>query len=80
MPAARVEQGAKTRLANELRQPAQLWDVAIDRATLALFEGRITEAEAAIREALEVGRFVQSPYSPVGVRSADVRAGASRVG
>jgi DNA-binding SARP family transcriptional activator len=61
--AARVEHEAKTRLANELRQPAQLWDVAVDRATLALFEGRFAEAETAIPEALEVGRFVQSPYA-----------------
>jgi DNA-binding SARP family transcriptional activator len=49
-----------TRLANELRQPAQLWDTAARRATLALFEGRLAEAEQAIHEALELGRLAQS--------------------
>jgi DNA-binding SARP family transcriptional activator len=61
--AARLEHEAKTKLANELRQPAQLWDVAVDRATLALFEGRFAQAEAMIGEALELGGFVQSPYA-----------------
>ena len=46
----------KTNLAHELRQPAQLWDLAVARALLTLFEGRFGEAEEAIHEALEVGR------------------------
>jgi class 3 adenylate cyclase/tetratricopeptide (TPR) repeat protein len=58
--AARKEFEATTRLADELRQPAQLWDVAANRAKLALFEGRFEEAEDVIHEALEQGRLVQS--------------------
>jgi tetratricopeptide (TPR) repeat protein len=56
LPAAYRELEAKTRLAHELRQPAQLWDLAAARAQLALFEGRFGEAEEAIDEALELGR------------------------
>jgi len=51
---------ATTRLADELRQPAQLWDVTVNRAKLALFEGRFEEAEDVIHKALELGRLVQS--------------------
>ena len=58
--AAAGEREAKRRLASALRQPAQLWDVAVDRAGSALFEGRLSVAEAAIHEALDVGRTVQS--------------------
>ncbi|HEU5064360.1 MAG TPA: BTAD domain-containing putative transcriptional regulator [Gaiellaceae bacterium] len=60
MPAAYREREALTRLAHELRQPAQLWDVTVDRAKLALFEGRFEDAEAAICEAMELGRLSQS--------------------
>ncbi|HEX2415483.1 MAG TPA: BTAD domain-containing putative transcriptional regulator [Thermoleophilaceae bacterium] len=58
--AARAECESKARLADELRQPAQLWDVAVCRATLALFEGRLGEAETAIGEAITLGRRVQT--------------------
>jgi DNA-binding SARP family transcriptional activator len=63
LPAARMEHEAKARLADELRQPAQLWDVAVDRATLALFEGKFAGAEAAICKAHELGRLAQSAYA-----------------
>jgi DNA-binding SARP family transcriptional activator len=51
---------AGARLAAQLRQPAQLWDSAVRRTMLALFEGRFDEAEGAIREMLELGLPVQS--------------------
>jgi DNA-binding SARP family transcriptional activator len=60
MPSAYEEYEALTESANQLRQPAQLWDVAVGRASLALFTGRFVEAEAAIHEALAVGRFAES--------------------
>jgi DNA-binding SARP family transcriptional activator len=55
-----------TRLAHQLRQPAQLWDTVIRSAALALFEGRFEEAEAAIHEALELGRLAQSANAQQG--------------
>jgi DNA-binding SARP family transcriptional activator/tetratricopeptide (TPR) repeat protein len=60
LPAAYRDDEAATRLAHELRQPAQLWDTVVRGAQLALFEGRFEEAENAIHEALEVGRLAQS--------------------
>lgn len=60
LPAAHRDHEAATRLADQLRQPAQLWDTAVRRAQLALFEGRFVEAEGAIHEAFEVGLPVQS--------------------
>jgi tetratricopeptide (TPR) repeat protein len=47
------------RLAEELRQPAQLWLLVATRATLALFEGRFEEAEALIEQALAFGQHAQ---------------------
>jgi DNA-binding SARP family transcriptional activator/tetratricopeptide (TPR) repeat protein len=60
LPAAHRAHEAGGQLAHQLRQPAQLWDSAVRRAQLALFEGRFEEAEVAIREGLEVGLPVQS--------------------
>ncbi|HEU6443562.1 MAG TPA: BTAD domain-containing putative transcriptional regulator [Gaiellaceae bacterium] len=60
MPAAYGQHEALARLAHELRQPAQLWDVTVDRAKLALFEGRFEDAERDICEAVELGRIAQS--------------------
>jgi tetratricopeptide (TPR) repeat protein len=60
IPAASQEHEAATQLADELRQPAQLWITATNRANLALFEGRFTDAERAIHDALELGRLAQS--------------------
>jgi tetratricopeptide (TPR) repeat protein len=48
------------RLAEELRQPAQLWYVAATRASLALLTGRFDEAEDLIARALELGRHATS--------------------
>ena len=60
LPAAHEDDEAATRLAHQLRQPAQLWDTVTRSAMLALFEGRFEEAEAAIHQALELGRLAQS--------------------
>ncbi|HEY3051093.1 MAG TPA: AAA family ATPase [Gaiellaceae bacterium] len=65
VPAARREHEAAGTLARELRQPAQLWMAASRGANLALFEGRFTEAERAIQEALELGRQAQSANAQV---------------
>jgi eukaryotic-like serine/threonine-protein kinase len=56
MSAAYAELEAQTRLADELRQPAQLWFGAVLRTTLATFEGRFAEAEELLREAVERGQ------------------------
>jgi tetratricopeptide (TPR) repeat protein len=58
--AARREYRAMTRLAHELRQPAQLWFAAVNGAKLALFEGRFADADKAMQEAVEHGRRGQS--------------------
>lgn len=60
LPAARREYRALTRLADELRQPAQLWFAAVNGAKLALFEGRFADADKAMQEAVEHGRRGQS--------------------
>jgi tetratricopeptide (TPR) repeat protein len=54
--AAYAELEAQTRLADQLRQPAQLWFEAVLRTTLATFEGRLVEAEELLREAVERGK------------------------
>ncbi|MDP9300081.1 MAG: AAA family ATPase [Actinomycetota bacterium] len=48
-----------TRLAEELRQPAQRWIATQTHAMRALLDGRFEEAEELIHEALEVGRGAQ---------------------
>lgn len=60
LPAAYRAYEAMTGLANELRQPAQLWFTAINRAKLALFTGSFHDAENTIAEALELGRHVET--------------------
>ena len=57
--AAETELEAAGRLAGELRQPAQLWYATVTRATLALFRGRLDEADELIGEALAVGESAQ---------------------
>jgi tetratricopeptide (TPR) repeat protein len=47
---------AMTRIAEELRQPAQLWFAGVNRGKLALFEGRFGDADALIRAAFELGQ------------------------
>jgi DNA-binding SARP family transcriptional activator len=59
IPAASREHEAATELADELRQPARLWDTAMRSINLALFEGRFAAAERAMPEALELGRLAQ---------------------
>ena len=51
---------AANNLAQELRQPAQLWDALTRQAALALFEGRFEEAEKSIHEALDFGQLAQT--------------------
>ena len=48
------------RVAEELRQPAQLWMVAVAQATLALADGRFDEAAELSEHAATVGERVQS--------------------
>lgn len=52
--AVHEELRAMERLADELRQPAQQWYVAVLRTILALFEGRFEEARALISNALDL--------------------------
>jgi DNA-binding SARP family transcriptional activator len=60
-PAGRaVQLESMTRVAEDLRQPAQLWMLAVARATLALAEGRFAEAAELIAHAAAVGERVQS--------------------
>jgi DNA-binding SARP family transcriptional activator len=47
------------RVADHLRQPAQLWRVCVARATLALAAGRLSEAEELVSEALVLGARAQ---------------------
>ena len=55
-----VQLDGMTRVAEELRQPAQLWMLAVAQATLALAEGRFDEAAELIARAAAVGERVQS--------------------
>ena len=55
-----VEVAAQTSVAEELRQPAQLWYATTTRAMHALFVGRFDAAEALISRALELGTPAQS--------------------
>ena len=50
-----AELAAMARLANELRQPAQLWTVAAAESTLALSRGRFAEAAEQIEQAAAIG-------------------------
>ena len=55
-----VELASMTRIAEELRQPAQLWMLAAAQATLALSQGRFTEASELIERAAVIGERVQA--------------------
>ena len=55
-----AEVAAMATLAEELRQPAQLWYVAATRANLALLTGRFDQAEQLISRALELGRHAMN--------------------
>ena len=50
---------AASRIADELRQPAQLWMVCATRAMLALAVGRLTEAEELVEQAFALGERAQ---------------------
>ena len=52
---AQVDLAAASRIADELRQPAQLWETSSTQALLALAAGRLTEAEALIPQAFALG-------------------------
>jgi tetratricopeptide (TPR) repeat protein len=52
---AEADLAAASRIADELRQPAQLWDACAAQAMFALAAGRLTEAEALIPQALALG-------------------------
>ena len=60
LAAARADLEAITILADELRQPAQWWLVAVHRPVLALLEGRFDEAEELITEARSIGERAYS--------------------
>jgi DNA-binding SARP family transcriptional activator len=55
MPAVYANLEAMTRLAEDLRQPAQTWLVGVYRTLVALLEGRFDEAERLIGETRSVG-------------------------
>src|SRR5205814_8795302 len=47
-------------LAEELRQPTQLWQLTANRVLMALFDGRLEDAEVLIGLALDYGRDAQT--------------------
>jgi class 3 adenylate cyclase/tetratricopeptide (TPR) repeat protein len=59
VPAVHAELAAKTRLAEELRQPTQYWYLFSLQATVATFEGRYAEAENLIEQAFKIGHRAQ---------------------
>ncbi len=60
LAAARADLEAMTELADQLRQPAQRWLVALLRGMLALLEGRLEEAEQLIAETHALGSRAHS--------------------
>ena len=57
--AAENELGVMARLADELRQPAQQWAVSVIQGMLALFSGRLQDAERLMEQTGEVGSRAQ---------------------
>ncbi len=55
LAAVSAEVGIASRIADDLRQPAQLWMVAVARTLCALLEGRFEEAGELIEEAFRLG-------------------------
>jgi DNA-binding SARP family transcriptional activator/tetratricopeptide (TPR) repeat protein len=53
--AVEAQMGAFTALAQDLRQPLYLWQATVWRATVALMDGRLVEAEESAGEALAAG-------------------------
>ncbi|HET9288490.1 MAG TPA: BTAD domain-containing putative transcriptional regulator [Gaiella sp.] len=66
LDAVRERVAAMSALAEELRQPSQLWVATAMRAMLALHEGRYAEAEELIPYALSLGRGSQETMAEVG--------------
>ena len=58
------------RLAEDLKQPAQLWYVAVGEAQLALLEGRFDDAEELVERALDAASELRAGRrrSPTGSR------------
>jgi tetratricopeptide (TPR) repeat protein len=56
---AGAEHAAAIRIADELKQPAQLWQARANEALLALADGRFAEAEQLIVDALSIGEAAQ---------------------
>jgi DNA-binding SARP family transcriptional activator len=56
---AEIDLAEAKRIANELRQPAQLWTVHAAEAMLALASGRLTEATELVPQALALGERAQ---------------------
>jgi tetratricopeptide (TPR) repeat protein len=76
----RAELEEASLVAEDLKQPAQRWYVAVTRALLALFEGRLADAEDLIERALHLGEQAQTWEALVyyriqmfGLRSAEGR-------
>src|SRR5438874_603812 len=57
--AAELTVAAGSRIAEELRQPAQLWGLLAAKAMLALASGRLDEAETLVTEAFAFGERAQ---------------------
>jgi len=68
MEAARAELQSAARLAKELQQPAQMWDVTVGQVGIALLEGRFPEAEHLIVEGFELGRQAQGTDAVAAMR------------
>jgi DNA-binding SARP family transcriptional activator len=62
-----AELASMTRIAEELRQPAQLWALGVAKATLALAEGHFAEAPELIERGAAVGERVL-PWGSVAAR------------
>jgi DNA-binding SARP family transcriptional activator len=63
-----VELDSLAKLADELRQPPQLWYVGTVRTMLVLMEGRFEEAEQLISETLALGQRAENWHAPVSQR------------
>jgi tetratricopeptide (TPR) repeat protein len=68
MAGARAAMEASSRLAAELRQPSQQWYTAVDRVTLALFEGRFRAAEKLSEDVYRSGQRALGLDPEVGYR------------
>jgi hypothetical protein len=65
LAAVPAEIGITSRIADDLRQPAQLWMVAAGRTLCALLEGRFEQAGELIQEAFRLGERTIPWYAAV---------------